>query len=138
MSEVFLDTETTGLSFKEGHKIVEIACVETKDLIAISRSGAIALLDKQGRECERYKVPYGTTLIVKNDDTVKSGQTVAEWDPYTHPIISEVTGVADFVDMIEGVTVTRQTDDLTGLSTTVVLPDQANGKVPHNMDPRVL
>ena len=110
------------------HNMKTIEHHETKELIAISRSGAIALLDKQGRECERYKVPYGTILLTKNDDSVKSGQTVAEWDPYTHPIISEVTGVADFVDMIEGVTVTRQTDDLTGLSTTVVLPDQAKAK----------
>ena len=102
---------------------------ETGELIAISRSGVIALQDAQGRECERYKVPYGTVLKSKDGDQVKSGATVAEWDPYTHPIISEVSGKVDFVDFIDGVTVTRQTDELTGLSTITVLQDQASRDV---------
>ena len=101
---------------------------ETNELIAISRSGVLALLDSQGRECERYKVPYGTTLKVKDGEAVQSGATVAEWDPYTHPIIAEVAGKVDFVDFIEGVTITRQTDELTGLSTITVLQDQASSK----------
>ncbi len=110
------------------HDMKTITHHDTKELIAISRSGILALLDSQGRECERYKVPYGTILKVKNDEAVKSGMTVAEWDPYTHPIIAEVSGKVDFVDFIEGVTITRQTDELTGLSTITVLHDQASSK----------
>ena len=101
---------------------------ETKELIAISRSGVLALIDRLGRVCERYNVPYVTVLTVKHDEVVKSGMTVAEWDPYTHPIIAEVSGKVDFVDFIEGVTITRQTDELTGLSTITVLQDQVTSK----------
>ena len=110
------------------HDIKTIQHHQTKELVAISRSGVLAVLDKKGRECERYKIPYGASLKIKNQDTVKAGQSVAEWDPYTHPIISEVSGSVDFVDMVEGLTVTRQTDDLTGLSTTVVMRDQSLAK----------
>ena len=110
------------------HDLKTITHHETNELIAISRSGVLALLDAQGRECERYKVPYGTTLKVKDGDSVKSGMTVAEWDPYTHPIIAEVAGKVDFVDFIEGATITRQTDELTGLSTITVLQDQTASK----------
>ena len=110
------------------HDIKTIQHHQTKELIAISRSGILAVLDKKGRECERYKIPYGASLKIKNQDSVKAGQSVAEWDPYTHPIISEVSGSVDFVDMVEGLTVTRQTDDLTGLSTTVVMRDQSLAK----------
>ncbi len=110
------------------HDMKTITHRESNELIAISRSGMLALLDAQGRECERYKVPYGTTLKVKDGDLVKSGATVAEWDPYTHPIIAEVSGKVDFVDFIEGVTITRQTDELTGLSTITVLQDQTASK----------
>ncbi|MEC8882559.1 MAG: DNA-directed RNA polymerase subunit beta' [Pseudomonadota bacterium] len=107
------------------HDMKTVVHHETGELIAISRSGVLTLLDSQGRECERYKLPYGTTLKVKDGQAVKSGMTVAEWDPYTHPIIAEVAGKVDFVDFIEGVTITRQTDELTGLSTITVLQDQA-------------
>ena len=110
------------------HDIKTITHHETSELIAISRSGVLALLDPQGRECERYKLPYGTVLKVKDGQSVKSGTTVAEWDPYTHPIIAEVAGKVDFVDFIEGVTITRQTDELTGLSTISVLQDQTSSK----------
>ena len=111
------------------HDMKTVVHHESGELIAISRSGVLTLLDSQGRECERYKLPYGTTLKVKDGQAVKSGMTVAEWDPYTHPIIVEVAGKVDFVDFIEGVTVTRQTDELTGLSTTTVLQDQASKDV---------
>ena len=93
---------------------------ETGKLIAVSRSGELNIIDPKGRECERYKIIYGTTLHVKNGDEVEMGDVVAEWDPYTRPIISEVAGQVELMDLIEGVTATQQTDELTGLTSMVV------------------
>nr|WP_250885967.1 DNA-directed RNA polymerase subunit beta' [Shewanella jiangmenensis] len=90
-------------------------------LVIVSRSSELAIIDELGREKERYKVPYGTVLDVKEGVEVNAGQIIANWDPHTHPIITEVAGNIKFVDMIDGVTITRQTDELTGLSSIVVL-----------------
>ncbi|QYJ86324.1 DNA-directed RNA polymerase subunit beta' [Shewanella mesophila] len=90
-------------------------------LVIVSRSSELAVIDELGREKERYKVPYGTILEKLEDATVNAGDIIANWDPHTHPIISEVAGSIKFVDMIDGVTMTRQTDELTGLSSIVVL-----------------
>ena len=90
------------------------------NLIAVSRSGEIAVVDGNGRERERYKVPYGATLTINDSDVCKAGQTIAQWDPHTHPIITEVAGIARFVDLIEGASMRRQTDEVTGLSTIVI------------------
>lgn len=90
------------------------------NLIAVSRSGEVAVIDANGRERERYKVPYGAVLSTNDADMVAEGQIIAQWDPHTHPIITEVAGKIKFVDLVEGVTMRRQTDELTGLSTIVV------------------
>ncbi len=90
------------------------------ELIVNSRSGYIMVLNDRGQECERYKVTYGSTLKVKDQDAVKGGMIIAEWDPHTHPIISEVEGHVEFVDMVEGITITKKTDDVTGLSSIVI------------------
>jgi len=90
-------------------------------LVIVSRSSEIAIIDELGREKERYRVPYGTILEKLEDGTVAAGEIIANWDPHTHPIISEVAGSIKFVDMIDGVTMTRQTDELTGLSSIVVM-----------------
>jgi DNA-directed RNA polymerase subunit beta' len=96
--------------------------------VVVSRSGELVIQDEQGRDRERYKIPYGAVLSVSNGDKVKAGKVVANWDPHTHPIITEVAGKIAFTDMIDGVTVNRQTDELTGLSTYVVLdPKQRSG-----------
>jgi len=96
--------------------------------VAVSRSGELIIQDEQGRDRERYKIPYGAVLSVSSGDKVRPGKIVANWDPHTHPIITEVAGKIQFTDMIEGVTVNRQTDELTGLSTFVVLdPKQRSG-----------
>jgi DNA-directed RNA polymerase subunit beta' len=89
--------------------------------IAVSRSGELIVQDEQGRDRERYKVPYGAVINVNDGDKVKAGKVVANWDPHTHPIITEVAGKVAFTDLIDGVTVNRQTDEITGLSTFVVL-----------------
>lgn len=88
--------------------------------VAVSRSGEIGIIDEQGRERERYKISYGATISVSDGDSVNSGQVVATWDPHTHPIITEVAGKVKLTDFAEGVTVESFTDEVTGLSSTVI------------------
>jgi DNA-directed RNA polymerase subunit beta' len=97
--------------------------VERKDgtLVAVSRSGELSLLDTRGRERERYKLPYGAVIKVADHAKVAAGDIVANWDPHTHPIITEVAGLAKFSGMEEGITIKRQTDELTGLSSISVM-----------------
>jgi len=99
-------------------RLHNLKSVEKADgsLVAVSRSGELSLLDHMGRERERYKLPYGAVLKVKDNDEVKAGTLVATWDPHTHPIITEVAGIVKFSGMEEGITIKRQTDELTGLS----------------------
>jgi DNA-directed RNA polymerase subunit beta' len=89
--------------------------------ITTSRSGELAVVDEFGRERERYKVPYGATLSVKDGDPVQPGQLIASWDPHTHPVVTEVSGYLKFEDFIDGVTVASQVDEITGLTSIVVL-----------------
>jgi DNA-directed RNA polymerase subunit beta' len=89
--------------------------------ISTSRSGEIAVLDKFGRERERYKIPYGANLDIQDKESVEPGQLIATWDPHTHPVVTEVGGRLLFEDFIDGVTVTSQLDDITGLTSIVVL-----------------
>ncbi|WP_310448353.1 DNA-directed RNA polymerase subunit beta', partial [Thiobacillus sp.] len=92
-----------------------------KDLIAISRNGEIIIADDSGRERERQKVPYGATLMVNDGAKIKAGAILAAWDPHTRPIITEYAGRVRFENIEEGVTVAKQLDDITGLSTLVVI-----------------
>ena len=85
-------------------------------LVAVSRSSELAVADEKGRERERYKIPYGALLEVKDGEKVDGGQIVATWDPHTHPIITERDGTVSFGDFEEGITIKQQTDELTGLS----------------------
>jgi len=89
--------------------------------IVISRSGEALITDDHGRERERHKVPYGATLLVGDGGMVKAGASIATWDPLTRPIISEFAGQIRFENVEEGVTVAKQVDDVTGLSTLVVI-----------------
>jgi len=90
-------------------------------LVAVSRSGELALADEFGRERERYKLPYGAVISIHEGDQVQAGQVVAKWDPHTHPIVTEIAGTVQFVGMEEGITIRRQTDELTGLSNIEVM-----------------
>jgi len=90
-------------------------------LITTSRSGELAVIDDFGRERERYKVPYGANLSVNDGEAVKPGQLVASWDPHMHPVVTEVSGYLKFEDFIDNVTVAQQVDEITGLTSTVVL-----------------
>jgi DNA-directed RNA polymerase subunit beta' len=106
--------------------------------VAVSRSGELTILDEQGREWERYKLPYGSVLTVKDGDIVEAGRTVATWDPHNHPVITEVAGSIRFVDMIDGVTIRRQTDDVTGLTSIVIIdPKQRSNTLGRDVRPMV-
>ncbi|AZS51860.1 DNA-directed RNA polymerase subunit beta' [Entomomonas moraniae] len=90
-------------------------------LVAVSRSGELAIADEFGRERERYKLPYGAVIMINDGDKVEAGAVIAKWDPSTHPIISEVEGIVSFVGMEEGITIKRQADELTGLTNIEVM-----------------
>lgn len=98
-----------------------------KELIAISRSGEMVIHDDNGRERERHKAPYGATLMVRDQESVKAGQILATWDPHTRPIITEYAGKVRFENVEEGVTVAKQIDEVTGLSTLVVIDPKRRG-----------
>src|ERR1700734_890544 len=100
---------------------------EKGHLVAVSRSGEIGVVDDYGRERERYKIPYGAVISVKEGATVAGGQVVATWDPHTHPVVTEVGGFLKFQDFVDGLTVTTQVDEVTGLSSTVVLDNKQRG-----------
>jgi DNA-directed RNA polymerase subunit beta' len=90
-------------------------------LVVVARSGEIMVTDDHGRERERHKVPYGATLTAQEGVTVRAGEVLATWDPHTRPVITEYAGRARFESVEEGVTVSRQIDDVTGLSSLVVI-----------------
>ncbi|MHB1300835.1 MAG: DNA-directed RNA polymerase subunit beta' [Burkholderiales bacterium] len=95
--------------------------------IVISRSGEVIIQDENGRERERHKVPYGSTLLTREKAAIKAGQVLASWDPHTRPIITEYGGIVRFENIEEGVTVAKQIDDVTGLSTLVVIDPKRRG-----------
>ncbi|QHE94379.1 DNA-directed RNA polymerase subunit beta' [Pandoraea fibrosis] len=105
--------------------------------IAISRSGEILITDDHGRERERHKVPYGATLLHLDGAQVKAGAQLGTWDPLTRPIITEHGGFAKFENVEEGVTVAKQIDDVTGLSTLVVIDPKRRGPASKNVRPQV-
>lgn len=110
---------------------------ENKNLVAVSRSGEVTIVDEFGRERERYKLPYGAVISVQDNSPVEAGQVIANWDPHTHPVISEVSGYLKFVDLFEGLTMNRQTDELTGLSNIVVIDAKQRTTAGRDLRPMV-
>ncbi|WP_449465953.1 DNA-directed RNA polymerase subunit beta' [Stenotrophomonas humi] len=106
-------------------------------LVAVSRSGEVSVLDPHGRERERYKLPYGATINVKDAAEVKAGQTIANWDPHNHPIVSEVAGFVRFIDFIDGITVIEKTDELTGLASREITDPKRRGSQAKDLRPLV-
>ena len=96
--------------------------------VVIARSGEVMITDDNGRERERHKVPYGATLMGDDGKQIKAGVILATWDPHTRPIVTEYAGIVKFEHVEEGATVAKQVDDVTGLSTLVVIDPKRGGK----------
>jgi len=105
--------------------------------VAVSRSGELGVIDEFGRERERYKIPYGATITISDGKTVEAGQILATWDPHTHPVVTEVAGFIKFQDFIDGMTVSSQVDDVTGLSSTVVMDPKQRSSAGKDLRPVV-
>lgn len=131
----------SGIAVKSAGKVhlinVKTVRNEQGNLVAVSRSGELGIVDDNGRDKERYKLPYGATLKVHEGDTVTAGQTVAQWDPHTHPIISEVSGRIDFIDFIDNGTVQTKVDDITGLSSIEVMDPKSRPSSGRDLRPTV-
>jgi DNA-directed RNA polymerase subunit beta' len=100
---------------------------EKGHFVAVSRSGEVGVIDEYGRERERYRIPYGAVITANEGDTMQPGQIIATWDPHTHPVVTEVAGFLRFQDFIDGITVSSQVDEITGLSSTVVMDPKQRG-----------
>jgi len=107
------------------------------NFVAVSRSGELGVVDESGREKERYKVPYGAVISVAENGVLEAGQIVATWDPHTHPIITEVDGKVQFSEFVESVSVSKESDEITGLSSTVVIDPKQRPPAGKDMRPMV-
>ncbi|NNG12110.1 MAG: DNA-directed RNA polymerase subunit beta', partial [Halobacteria archaeon] len=107
------------------------------NLVAVSRSGEIGIIDEFGRERERYKVPYGAVISVADGATADGGSVIATWDPHTHPIVTEVAGGVSVKDFEEGVTVQETTDEITGLTSKVITDPKQRGSAGKDKRPMV-
>jgi DNA-directed RNA polymerase subunit beta' len=120
-------------------RLLNVKVVKREDghLVAVSRSGELAVADAAGRERERYKIPYGAVISVKDGQDVKGGATVAKWDPHTHPIITEVAGRVNFSGMEDGLSIRRQTDEITGLSSIEIMDPAERPSAGKDLKPAV-
>jgi DNA-directed RNA polymerase subunit beta' len=118
------------------HNVKTVKNVSGK-LVAVSRSGEVGIIDLNGREKERYKIPYGSEFVVKDNQKVKAGQTVANWDPHMHPVITEVAGKVKFSDFMEAVTVQHRVDDTTGLTSIEVMDDSIRSNAGKELRPTI-
>ncbi len=111
-------------------KIVNTNLLEDskKNLIVMGRNTELSIEDDNGLQVASYKVPYGSKLFFQNGDKVKKGSKVCEWDPYTTPVIAEKDGIANYVDLIDGVSIAETTDDATGISTKAVVDWKTQSK----------
>ena len=120
-AEVVDDNITTKFEGRVRLRNVRLVARTDWNHVAVSRSGELMVLDTNGRERERHKVPFGAELTVKDDDQVRPGQRVASWEPHIHPVITEVAGKVQFRDVNDGVTVQRKVDEITGIESLEVL-----------------
>jgi DNA-directed RNA polymerase subunit beta' len=126
--------EQTTLEAKDAGvvKFVNLSTVRNKegDLVVMNRSGQILVVDEKGRERERYPLVYGAKLKVKDGQKIDSGHTFVEWDPYTFSILTEEGGNAHFKDIVQGLTVHEEVDEVTGLSMPVIIETQDEKRQP--------
>lgn len=127
------------IKFKGRIRYSNIKSVENSagKFIAVSRSGELHLIDENGRERERYKIPYGAEIAVADNDAVDAGQVVANWDPHTHPVVTEVKGFVRLSDLVEGVTVDKSVDEVTGLTSLVIREPKQRSSAAKDMRPMV-
>jgi len=129
-----ISVKNNGIMHLHNIKVVKQA---TGTSVAVSRSGEIGIVDESGREKERYKVPYGAVISLQEGAKVEGGQIVATWDPYTHPIITEVAGKVQFGEFIENVSVQKEQDSVTGLSSTVIIDPKQRPPAGKDLRPMV-
>jgi len=126
--------EQTTLQSKKGGRVkyIGIRAIKTHqgEIIVMNRNGSISVQDENGREKERYSVVYAAKLKVQDGQEVQEGQTLVEWDPYANSIVTEVSGTVAFGDIVEGVTMKEDFDDITGLSTKVIISHRDEKKQP--------
>ena len=130
---------SVALKFKGNIRFHNIKHVQNASgkFIAVSRSGELHLIDDNGRERERYKIPYGAEISVADNEAVDSGQVVATWDPHTHPVVTEMNGKVEIKDLVEGVTVDKQVDEVTGLTSLIVRDPKQRSSAAKDMRPMV-
>ena len=107
-------------------------------LIILSRNCDLVIVDGQGRETSRHHVPYGTKVLAQADSKVKKGQKIAEWDPFTIPVISEKAGIANLVDLINNVSVKESMDETTGIVSKVVIDWRLSGPANAGLKPSIV
>ena len=120
-------------------KLSNMKTVKNKDdnLVAVSRSGEVGVVDSYGRERERYKIPYGSVLTVGEGSSVETGDIIVNWDPHTHPVVTEVNGLIQLIDFVDGVTVQEQSDEVTGLTSRVVTDPKQRSAAGKELRPMV-
>jgi DNA-directed RNA polymerase subunit beta' len=122
LTESYLELKNSGtIKYSE---LLSTVVGREKNTIVLSRNGEIYVVDEKGRERERYGIPYGATLLVQDGDRVAAQTRIAEWDPFTTPIMAHDSGVIVYQDLVDGRTVAQQTDELTGRKRMVVLDYQ--------------
>jgi len=126
--------EQTTLQTKKGGRVKYIGIRAIKnhsaELVVMNRNGCLSVQDENGREKERYSVVYAAKLKVQDGQEVQEGQTLVEWDPYANAIVTEVSGTVAFGDIVEGVTMKEDFDDITGLSTKIIISHRDEKKQP--------
>jgi len=127
------------LKYKGNIRFHNIKSVENAqgNFIAVSRSGELHLIDENGRERERYKIPYGAEITVADNAGVDAGQIIATWDPHTHPVVTEMAGRVEIKDLVEGVTIDKNVDEVTGLTSLIVRDPKQRGAIAKDMRPMV-
>jgi DNA-directed RNA polymerase subunit beta' len=129
-----IEIKNAGTTRFHNVKVVENS---SRKLIAVSRSGEVGIIDADGREKERYKIPYGSEFAIKDGKKAKAGQTLATWDPHMHPVITEVAGKVKFSDFVEAVTVQHKLDEMTGLGSIEVMADSIRSNVGKELHPTI-
>ncbi len=107
------------------------------NLVAVSRSGEVGVMDDYGRERERYKIPYGAVLSIEDGGAISAGDIIVNWDPHTHPVITEVEGFIQLIDFMDGITVQEQSDEVTGLTSRVVTDPKQRSAAGKELRPMV-